>query len=474
MNTLAATRIGLTQRVKQREHIASVLAQLAVASLLFVSMTAPVINISDALPWFRAEQLLLIPIVLVYAWLLLTGRARTFRINVLFTVGIAYSCCILISLLYGKFVLGHELLYRDLYEFPKIWLAVAFFTIGLEVRLSEASIRRVFFVFSLAIIPVCLYAWAQWMDLGVAHWLVRFYSGGWHDEGALAHYRRVYSTMGNPNLLGQLLTWAIAAFTVALMNRIGSRFFNVILVLACLITLAMTGSRYGLLDTGLVFLLVLLLSLAVKHSRPRPLLSLALLIPVFVWVTFSTARTNPATLDRVRSLRDPLATDSLSGRLGDLWPDASKDFFASPVVGQGPAKEIYSDIFTDSEYLDVLKQFGVLGFIAYFAFYVFPLRRIWHGLKFRARSRLPVDVLLPAASSSLQLSFIMLVTGLVMNVGMSVFYNVPLQGFFWLWIGIGVASARNISVNLRAPNRDWGTPRSLAHCDERKGLDYLA
>jgi hypothetical protein len=44
----------------------------------------------------------------------------------------------------------------------------------------------------------------------------------------------------------------------------------------------------------------------------------------------------------------------------------------------------------------------------------------------------------------LRLSFIMVVTTLLMNVGMSTFYNAALQGFLWMWLGLGVAVAKQL------------------------------
>jgi O-antigen ligase len=430
--------------------IASSLAHAAVSFLLFVSVTAPVVTVSSNLPWFRVEQLALVPIGIIYLWLLMAGLAGLVRFNGLFWIAAVYCGFIFLSLFAGTFVLGHAFTYRDFYEIPKALFPVVFFVIGLEAALSERAIGRILRIFAAAIVPVCLYAWAQWMDLGISRALGHLYSGGAHDEGALAHYRRVFSTTGNPNILGQLMTWAIAAFTLALLLRVGNRIANLFLVLACLVTLAMTGSRYGLIDTGLVLILIVGLSFSVKHRRRTLLALLIVLLPVFIWITIAVARTNQATLDRFQTLSNPLQADSLRGRLDDLWPDANKEFFSSPLLGHGPAKTIFSDIVTDSEYLDVLKEFGILGFLVYLGYFIYPLRYLWRGLKYTSRLGAAFDLRLPATVWALHFSFVVLITGLVMNIGMSTFYSAPLQGFFWLWIGIGVSAARKIANE--APN----------------------
>jgi len=429
-------------------RVARSLAEAAVTFLLFAAVIAPVVNIRSGLPWFRVEQLALIPIGLVYLWFLLAGVAGPVRLNGLLLIGAVYCGCILVSLFFGTFVLGHPFLYRDFYEIPKALLPVVFFTLGLEAALSEAAVRRLLTFFSVAVVFVCLYAWAQWMDLGISRALNQFYSGGAHDEGSLAHYRRVFSTMGNPNLLGQLLTWAIAAFTLALLLRVGNRVVNFLLALTCLVTLAMTGSRYGLLDTALVMVLIFCLSVFVRQRRRALLALLVVLLPIFVSITVAVARSNQATLDRFQTLGAPLQTDSLGDRLDALWPDASKEFSQSPLFGHGPAKAIFSDIVTDSEYLDVLKEFGLVGFLAYFAYYVYPLGYLWKGLKQRSTWGPLLEAHLPANYWALQLSFVTLITALVMNVGMSTFYSAPLQGFFWLWMGIGVGAARTMCLGI--------------------------
>lgn len=445
MRTLAYdARPAMAAGFFDSQTLAHSLAQAAVVCLLTVSIVAPVITISDALPWFRFEQLALIPLAIVYLWLLLAGVAKPVRFNAMFLIGPIFCACILLSLFYGTFVLGHPFLYRDLYEIPKALLPVVFFTLGLEARLNEVWIRRFLVCFSIAIVLVCLYAWAQWMHFGIAYQLNFIYSGGAHDDGSLAHYRRVYSTMGNPNLLGQLMTWAVATFTLGALFRVGSRLLNFCMVAICLVTLAMTGSRYGLLDTALAFLIIFLFSASVKERRMTLVAFLLVLLPVFAGIVVAVAESNQATLERFQSLRDPVHTDSFEGRIDLLWPDASKEISESPFLGHGPAKAIFSDIVTDSEYLDVLKEFGIVGFCAYLAYFIYPLLFMWRGFSFRKRSVDFPENRFPASVLALQLSFLMLVTGLVMNVGMSTFYSAPIQGFFWLWIGIGVGMVQKL------------------------------
>ena len=84
------------------------------------------------------------------------------------------------------------------------------------------------------------------------------------------------------------------------------------------------------------------------------------------------------------------------------------------------------------------------GFLAYLAFYIIPLSFIWKGLKAGQRAGPLLEELAPATFLTLRASFIMIILALVMNIGESTFYNELLQGFLWMWMGLGARSARSI------------------------------
>jgi phenylpropionate dioxygenase-like ring-hydroxylating dioxygenase large terminal subunit len=46
---------------------------------------------------------------------------------------------------------------------------------------------------------------------------------------------------------------------------------------------------------------------------------------------------------------------------------------------------------------------------------------------------------------AVRLSFIMIVTAMVMNIGETTFYSQVLQGFLWIWMGIGARAAKTIA-----------------------------
>ena len=415
-----------------------------VIALMIMSILAPVIRLSDEF-WVKPDEVLLPVIALVYLWLMLVGLARPIHPNAMYVVALVFCACICISLTYGTEVLSHPLLARDFFELPKTVFPVLFFTLAYEADLPEKSLRALAAVLVPAILLICLYAYGQWFNLGFTYYLEPYYSGGLHDEGSLEHYRRVYSTLSNPNTLGILMTWVIAAFSLAALFRVGRRFWILAALVASLITLTMTGSRYGLIDTVFALILIFLLPAPTASSKMKRRVAFLVSIPLVLSVFLVVAASNRATLERFEMLQSPFRENSLRTRLDSFWLDAADQFLRSPVFGQGPAKDIFTHVVTDSEYLQILKQFGVVGLIPYLCLYLVPLAMIWKGIKNVTRAGPLLDQDWRATYWGLCLGFLVPVTCLVMNIGMGTYYDTSLVAFTWMWMGIGASCANRIS-----------------------------
>src|SRR5215471_21798447 len=80
--------------------------------LLCVSVVAPNVVLSPALPYFRTETILLFAVLLIYVWFLLAGFAKPIRLNAIYWIGVLFSLATAISIFYGTSILNHELTYR--------------------------------------------------------------------------------------------------------------------------------------------------------------------------------------------------------------------------------------------------------------------------------------------------------------------------------------------------------------------------
>jgi O-antigen ligase len=251
--------------------------------------------------------------------------------------------------------------------------------------------------------------------------------------------------MGNPNVLGQLMTWCLVAFTMALLFNVGNRILNASVAFVCLITLALTGSRFGLFTAAVGLVLVFAVSWSAQGRRSVLITTMFLILPAFVVTTWTIAKLNQSSLARFETLKHPFEIDSFRSRIDDQWRDAAADFVQSPFVGHGPVKIAFTGIVTDSEYLDVLKEFGVVGFFAYIAYFLFSANRHVDKIEARPACGAPAGNSVSGYISDLRITILMLLTALVINVALTTFFNHLLQAFLWLWAGLGLRASNMIT-----------------------------
>lgn len=461
--------MNTADRIRVREWA----SQTCMILLVCLAVTAPAIIVSTAIPFFKAEQLLVPVIIAIYLFMMMAGVARPIRLNAMFVIGMVFFACNILSILYGAEFLGHPVILRDFYELPKVWMPVAFFTIAFEAELTERSLRRLLDWFAFAVLLVCVYAWGQFAGSSFAYKLNPYYSPGGHIDATLEYAKRVYGTVGNANVLGELMTWCVILFLFATVMRVGNPLRNIVVTLACLVTLVMTGSRYGLLNVAFSYLLILFLTASLGRRRFAQVALLSLLLPAFALTYALVAQSNLRTLERYQTLRDPTRVDSLRERLDDLWLEAWNDFKASPVLGHGPGKGflVVQDRFIDSEYLNVLREKGLVGFSVFLAYYFYPLYLIRKGRRaIRASGGLLLERY-PGAVALVHASFVMGILALIMDIGMATFYSVFLQGTLWLWLGVGAGCAHRLCALVPARGLMHTAPAILR---SQKGTVALA
>lgn len=144
---------------------------------------------------------------------------------------------------------------------------------------------------------------------------------------------------------------------------------------------------------------------------------------------------------RFQELQNPLQVSSLRGRLDYLWVEAFDYVKSSPWVGHGPAKRLFFEVYTDSEYLDILKFYGAIGFLAYLAYYFWPLRQLSKAFRALRAANSDLQNRLTANLLALRAGLVMFCMALFMNIGEFTFYNAFLLAFLWIWGGLAVRAA---------------------------------
>jgi len=423
-----------------RTKLSQIAGEFGLTALICLSVLSPNFQISGTLPMIRLDLPVLILITATFIWFLLAGLGGTLQALRFYWIGACFSISVSLSLFYGTTVLHNTPQLSDFYEISKAWLPVVFFVVGYEAHLSERGIHRLLNALALVALMICIIGWIQFLNLPLAPRLQAIYGDGGHNDRALLLFRRVYSTLTNPNVLGEFLSWTLVGYTIAFLFHRGSRVRNLLVCFCCMITLTMTGSRYGILSASLGLILVLAMARhAIRNSQT--VITLALLLMIFVAVFTGIQHVSYFTAQRFEELRDPLQVNSLRGRLDDLWIVASDYFWQSPVFGQGPAKRVFDEAYTDSEYLDVLKKFGVVGFSIYLGYYLWPLAQIRRALRNNSRMYPPLEGILPGNLFAARYGFVMLCMALFMNIGMYTCFNWYLMCFLWTWTGISMRSA---------------------------------
>jgi len=416
------------------------IARLVVFTFLAAILLSPPIQLSRHFPYFRLEQLLLLLVGYGYLLGVLMRAVSPQRFSYLYVWGVLFSVLQIVSLLYGASVLQHQVVRSDYYEVLKVWLVVALFIVGYEARLGEPALRRFFAALGFCTFAVCLFGVAQYLGWSGAETLNPYFATAEHNIRGLTQSGRVYSTFGNANVLGQFLSAAAVCFMLAFLARVGRRLWTGPLGLFVMFCLILTGSRYALV----VLVLGLLLLMLGAVTDPRQLLKVAsaiILISIFVWILLGTTRGPFIHSERYQELRNPLEESSLRTRIDIMWREGWDEFRISPIVGHGPVKHIFTGTGIDSEYLDILRRYGLLGFTAYISIFLWILLKLKRGLRFTRGLKLSLDSPLRASSVMVQAGFILVVMDLLMNVGMSTYTNFQFGSFFWLFMGVAVRSA---------------------------------
>lgn len=432
-------RLIETGTSQPRSWLSQFAGEVSVILLVCVSVVSPNLQFSQQLPMVRLDLLLLVLVTGGFAWLLLAGKVGKLELSRFILIGALFSVSVTVSLIHGAAILHNSIQPNDFYEISKAWVPVAFFVVGYEAKLSERGITSLMNWLAFVTVVICFCGWSQLLNFPLAGELQAIYGDGGHNDRALLVFHRIYATLTNPNVLGEFLSWTLVGYTLAFLYRVGNQARNLFVALLCMVTLTQTGSRYGILAACLGFLIALALARKAVRGLGKTL-ALLLLLAAFGTAFIGVQRASYFTSQRFEELRNPAQVSSLRDRLDDLWIVASDYFLRSPVLGQGPAKRIFDEAYTDSEYLDILKKFGLAGFAVYLGFYLWPLAQIRRALKWNYRIFPSLDYCLPGNLFSLRFGFLMLCMALFMNAGMYTCFNWYLMCFLWVWTGVSVRS----------------------------------
>ncbi len=144
------------------------------------------------------------------------------------------------------------------------------------------------------------------------------------------------------------------------------------------IAIPMTGSRVGVITTLIVALAFLpVLRQAMRRSGWRNAVMLLVIVAVIGIVVSRLAST--ALIER---LAEGTKAHTVQTRV-DAWKRGLRAWSETPLLGTGPGTYAFAGLVrgeiplvAHNTFVGVLVEYGVVGFVLYFAFWVFPVRRI--------------------------------------------------------------------------------------------------
>lgn len=182
----------------------------------------------------------------------------------------------------------------------------------------------------------------------------------------------------NPNLVGLVMLWGFAGilFLWKTTTRIALRAILIVLAIGCIFTLISTGSRGSFI--GFLFFVALWIIFCYGKKLLRNMKSLAMIILVIAGIYYIAVKVVPQTYLGVKLMRSAEVGGLDETRTG-LYKEAMEMFLSNPVAGVGLGNfTVHSSfqLYSHSDYAEILSTTGFVGFTLYFPIYIILWRRI--------------------------------------------------------------------------------------------------
>lgn len=341
-----------------------------VGFLIFSSIVLPPITAFPG-PDIRVEELfyfLVFPLLIIYREKPAGDRYLTyFSYSVL-----AFGAAIVLSLNYGKYFLGVPTSINDYFELLKVLkLFIIVITIS-RFKLSKQEIYRLLYIVVFSFLLSAFIGLLQFYGLfGFDRITAPYYFA----ERIFDIYNRMMGTFFNPNTYGTAVTLGIIVTMVLFFyeRSPGRKLFLVISAGIFAFTIALTQSRTALIVLLISFLSILFLNISRRQLSVKQITAILGFTTFLLLIIVSLL--SEQIITRFISLADISEDMSWNMRLL-AWYLNMQLFFDSYLLGWGPAKIIHTSI-VDSEYILILRRYGIIGFSIYILTYLIPIVRAY-------------------------------------------------------------------------------------------------
>jgi len=339
------------------------------SAAIFSAIVLPPLSSLPGLPSIRFEELLFL---LVFPLLILKREPvkKDWLYNYFVIAVISFGAAILFSTFYGRYILGVPVTGRDFFELLKVFKLLIVVVAISRFNLKESDIYKLLYVIVFSFFFSSIIGLMQFYGIfGFERITAPYYFA----ERIYDIHNRMMGTFYNPNTYGTALTLGtmVAAVLVFYEDRIYRKVFLTLLVLLFSFAIALTQSRTAIIVLLLGLLLILgLNSFGNRFSLKQiGFLFAGLLVTVLLFIGVLSEEI----ITRFSALTDISEDTSWQMRMF-AWYLNLTIFSESILFGWGPAKMIHTTI-VDSEYILVLRRYGIIGFTIYLFIYLIPLYR---------------------------------------------------------------------------------------------------
>ena len=182
---------------------------------------------------------------------------------------------------------------------------------------------------------------------------------------------RLTGTFTNPNSYSVVLGFSIIISLAMLLyeKRYNQKLFYVITLGFFSICMLITGSRTGL--AAILFSLIILLLFFLRFNLKNIKSIIPIIIVLGLSFSIGVYYAGQDIVSRLSSGVNLLENESLLMRIY-AWYLNTQLILQSPVLGWGPAKEMFTTV-VDNEYILIIRRYGIVGGLAFLTLYFYPL-----------------------------------------------------------------------------------------------------
>ncbi len=336
--------------------------------IIGLSIILPGIQLTPSFPEIRPEEFI---IYAIFPFIFLYNISKS-QLNEYSKKYAKYYILFLtlavISTIYGIVVLNVNSGTRDIVEFVKMGKYLLIFLTVATSKPTERDLKILLNTFLVVMIVSATIGILQFYNIfGFSSLTGPIYL----DEKIYKVNERLTGTFTNPNSYSVVLGFSIIISLVMLLKErsFNQKLFYIFTLGFFSICLLITGSRTGLVATIFCLIILLLLYLRFNIKNVKSLVPIIVLLGVSFTIGVYYAGQDIVT--RLSSGINLLENESLLMRVY-AWYLNIQLIIQSPILGWGPAKEMFTTV-VDNEYILIVRRYGIVGSLPFFTLYLYPL-----------------------------------------------------------------------------------------------------